>query len=558
MSSSSYEYIIVGGGVAGLTLAARLSKLLPPNETDNKRVLVLEAGTDPSTTECITNAMGQHMARESQHAYTLDVAANPHLGGRVTQVPVGKALSGSAAINGSAWTRGPKVDYDYWANLVGDDDWSYDKLLPYFKKTEQVIVGEGEGQVEIDEAHHGYEGTLKAVPMKANWPKRKYPLREPVRKAWEEAGVKYNPDGNNGNQNGLTEMVEVWVQGRRQLPNKILDLSLVDVRDVSTVHRVTFDTTSAGEPVANGVDLVGGEHIAAIKEVIVSAGVYHTPQVLMLSGIGDPAVLEKFGIATVSSNVEVGKNLMDHLAVGLTWKLKHPEQGLAIGSPLFVDPSYFAGWPMDFIEFGPLDDLSQLEPLIKNQEDKKYLLRPDSSHMEVVSLYAALGKRLAGIDAAMDGSHISTLAVCLTTTSRGSVMVRSAHPEDPPIIDPNFNETETDRFILREALRKASAVFLETETGQSFVSHEVPPEGYATITKHTPDAEIDKRIRDFGYSLDHPMGSCSMGKVVDSHCRVKGLRVVDASVLPIPVACHIQAATYALAERVADWVGNGQ
>ena len=138
--------------------------------------------------------------------------------------------------------------------------------------------------------------------------------------------------------------------------------------------------------------------------------------------------------------------------------------------------------------------------------------------------------------------------------------IRSAKAEDPPLIDANFNATESDRYILREALRKGASVLLETETGKSFISHEVAPEGYAQITRDTPDAEIDKRIRDFAYSLDHPMGSCSMGEVVDSHCRVKGvdgLRVVDASVFPVPIACHIQAAVYALAERVAEWVGRG-
>ncbi|EXJ82765.1 hypothetical protein A1O3_06580 [Capronia epimyces CBS 606.96] len=561
MSSSSYDYIIIGGGVAGLTLASRLSKLLPRSET--KQILVLEAGTDPSKADYILSSTGYHLARESEHAYILDVEANPHLNRRAAQVSVGKALSGSGAINGSAWTRGPKVDYDYWAKLVGDDAWSYDKLLPFFRKTEQVVDGQGEpiAETERDEIHHGYDGTLKVVPMKANHPSRHYPLRETIQRAWEEAGVKYNPDGNNGNQNGLTEMVELWVKGQRQLPSQALDLSRVEIRDFSVVSRITFDHSAGGEPVATGVDLVGGEHFGANKEVILSAGVYHSPQVLMLSGIGDPTVLQKHEIPTVVPNGEVGQNLVDHLAVGITWKLKHPEKGLAIGSPLFNDPSYFAGWPLDFILFGPLDEPGNLEPLIKDAADREFLLRPDASHMEIVTLYAPMGPRLTGIDAAMDGSHASSIAVCLTTTSKGSVTIRSANSEDPPIIDTNFNATETDRYISREALRKATSVYLETETGQSFISHEVTPEGYAAITRDTTDEEIDKRIRDFGYSLDHPMGTCSIGKVVDSHCRVhgaKGLRVVDGSVIPVPLACHIQATVYAIAERVAEWIANGE
>lgn len=555
--SSTYDYIIIGGGVAGLTLAARLSQLLPPSET--KQILVLEAGTDPSRSDYILSATGYNRARESEHAYILDVIANPHLNGRTAKVSVGKALSGSGAINGSAWTRGPKVDYDYWAKVVGDDAWSYDELVPFFRKTEWVVEPEAG---TLEEEGHGHNGTFKVVPIRANHPRRQYPLRETIQKAWDEAGVPYNPDGNSGDQNGLTEMVELWVDGQRQLPSETLDLSRVEIRERSVVRRITFDLSTGGEPVANGVELSGAQHFAARREVILCAGVYQSPQVLMLSGIGDREVLQKHNIhPVVTSNAEVGKNLVDHLAVGMTWKLKHPEEGLAIGSPLFNDPSYFTGWPLDFIEFGPLDRPAELEPLIQSAEDREFLLRPDASHMEIVTLYVPMGARLTGIDAAIDGSHISTIAVCLATTSKGCVTIQSANPEVPPVIDTNFNATETDRYISREALRKAASVYLDTETGKSFISHEVVPEGYVPISRDTPDEAVDKRVRDFGYSLDHPMGTCSMGKVVDSHCRVvgvKGLRVVDASVIPIPLSCHIQAAVYALAERVAVWVANGE
>ncbi|KIW23911.1 uncharacterized protein PV07_12073 [Cladophialophora immunda] len=556
MASSSYDYIIVGGGVAGLVLASRLSKLLPPS--DMKQILVLEAGTDPSATDSILTSQAAHLARESVHSYQLSISPNRHLNGRGATVPVGKALGGSAAINGGAWTRGPKSDYDLWAKMVGDGSWGYDALLPYMRRVESMVLPEN---IEKDEIQHGYDGPLKLTPIRSLWPARKYPLRESVQKMWEEAGVKYIPDGNSGHQNGLVEFVEVWVNSARQLPSKIFDLTKVDVRTMSTVQRVTFGTIEGqDQPVANGVDLVGGQHFVANKEVIVCAGAYHTPQVLMLSGIGDPAELAKHGIETITSNLEVGRNLTDHLAVGITWKLKHPEKGLSIGSPLFIDPSYFSGWPMDFIEFGPLDEPAKLEPWINTPEERALVLRPDASHMEIVTLYVALGKRLTGIDAPLDGNYISTIAGYLTPTSRGSVTLRSASIEDAPAIDMNFFDTDADKVGLREALRKAASVHLDTEAGKSFVSHEVTPEGYACITKDTMDEEIDKRIADFGYSFDHPMGSCAMGKAVDSHCRVMGvksLRVVDASVFPIPMACHPQSVVYVTAERVADWISQG-
>ncbi|OAL36374.1 hypothetical protein AYO20_04270 [Fonsecaea nubica] len=552
LSPSPYDYIIVGGGVAGLVLASRLSRILPPSDT--KQILVLEAGTDPSTTDHILTSQGAHLARESPHSYQLAISPNRHLNGRGATAPVGKALGGSAAINGGAWTRGPKSDYDLWAKVVGDDSWGYDALLPYMKRVESVVSPEG---VEMDESQHGHDGPLKLTPIRSLWPARKYPLRESIQKMWEEAGARYIPDGNAGDQNGLIEFVEVWVNSVRQLPSKIFDLTKVDIRTTSTVQRVTF--SGQDQPIANGVDLVGGEHLVAKKEVIVCAGAYHSPQVLMLSGIGDPDELAKHGIEPIAPNRAVGKNLTDHLAMGLTWKLEHPEKGLSIGSPLFNDPSYFAGWPVDFMMFGPLDQLAKLEPLIKTQEDRNLVLRPDASHTEIVTLYVAIGKRLTGIDVPLDGSYISTIVCFLTPTSRGSITLRSANIEDPPVIDVNFFDTDVDRAGLREALRKAASVHLGTEAGRSFISHEVAPEGYACIMDAT-DEEIDKRIADFGYSLDHPTSSCAMGKAVDSHCRVvgvKGLRVVDASVFPIPMACHPQSVVYAMAERVADWIGQG-
>ncbi|KIW93884.1 uncharacterized protein Z519_05199 [Cladophialophora bantiana CBS 173.52] len=558
MTSSSYDYIIVGGGLAGLVLASRLSKLLPPSDT--KEVLVLEAGVDPSTTDYILTSQGAHQAWTSPHSYQLPISPNRHLNGRSAIVPVGKALGGSAAINGGAWTRGPKSDYDLWAKLVGDESWGYDALVPYLRRVESMALVEG---MEKDETQHGYDGPLKITPIRSLWPARKYPLRESVQKMWEEVGVKYIPDGNAGDQNGLIEFVEAWVNSARQLPNKILDLAKVDIRTESTVQRVTFakvEGQGQDQPVANGVDLVGGEHVVANKEVIVCTGTYHTPQVLMLSGVGDPAELTKHGIEIIAANPEVGKSLKDHFALGMAWKLKHPEKGLAIGSPLFTDPSYFSGWPMDFMEFGPLEELSKLEPLIKSQEDRDLVLRPDASHMEIVTLYAGMGKGFTGIDTPMDGSYITTIACYLTPTSKGSVTLQSASIEDPPVIDVNFFDTEADKVGFRQALRKAASVHLETEAGRSFVSHEVPPEGYACITKDTTDEELDKRIADLGYTFHHPMGSCAMGKVVDSHCRVIGvrcLRVVDASVFPVPMACHPQAVVYATAERAAEWIGRG-
>ncbi len=157
-----------------------------------------------------------------------------------------------------------------------------------------------------DEVQHGYDGPIHAMPIYGNHPKRSYPLREPIKKAWEQAGVDYLKDGNNGQPLGISDIEEAWLNGKRQLPSKFFDLSRVNILSETLVHRITTAETD-GKLVATGVDLVGGHHISAAKEVVISAGVCHTPKILMLSGIGDRAVLKHHSIDVKLDNQEVGK-----------------------------------------------------------------------------------------------------------------------------------------------------------------------------------------------------------------------------------------------------------
>ena len=466
---------------------------------------------------------------------------------------------------------GPASDYDLWADVVKDPSWSYEGMLPYFRMSE---THHGKSR---NDKQHGYEGPLHTTPIPMNHPERMYPLRESVRLAWEQAGVDYIGDGNTGHPLGLTDLEEAWIEGKRQFPGKFFDLSLVKVLLETLVRSVTIEER-AGKLAATGIDLMDGRHISATREVIVSSGVFHTPKILMLSGIGDRTVLEQHSIPTLVHNTEVGKGLFvssgmtlcrspasdhlpqDHLSVGLTWKLKHPEKGLALGSPLLTDPSFFNGWPLDFIQFGQVST-DGLETILQGSRtesaDRKILLRPEACHTETVCLYAPMGVRMSGVDVAHTGEYITTITVCLTPTSRGSVTLASSDPADPPIIDVNFNATEADRFILREGLKKTVSVMRATKSGQSFVDEEVVPEGHEAVLPDSAEEVFDKRIRDFGFSLDHPCGSCAMGKVVDSECKVvgvQGLRVVDASIFPVPISAHPQVCVYALVEKAAEMI----
>lgn len=195
---------------------------------------------------------------------------------------------------------GPASDYNLWAEVVRDSSWNYESMLPYFRLTETH-----HGRIR-DEVQHGYDGPIHVTPIYANHPKRLYPLREPLKKAWEEGGVKYIPDGNNGYPLGVADIEEAWLEGKRQLPSKSFDLSRVKILPETLVERVTTQMRN-GKLTATGVDLIGGHHISATKEVVVSSGVCHTPKVLMLSGIGDRAALERHSIPVNLDNPEVGK-----------------------------------------------------------------------------------------------------------------------------------------------------------------------------------------------------------------------------------------------------------
>lgn len=542
------DYIIIGGGIAGCTLASRLAQANP-----SLSILLLEAGGDPTGHPLTSAPLASFAAHYSDIDYAYKTVPQQHLDNRSCYQAGGKVLSGGSATNYGTWTRGSAVDYDRWAKVIGDESWGYKGLLPYFKKTENYVNSEVK-----DWEQHGQGGPILAVSVSDSDPKRKYPLREPIQKAWSELGVQSISDANGGAPLGLAELVENWKDGKRQLASQAYGLRGVTILCNTVVQRIIISEID-GTKAASGVQLVDGQIISATREVIVSAGAYRTPQVLMLSGIGNPDLLAHHGISLVTENREVGQNLHDHLALCLWWKLRYPEQGLAIGTPLWNDPAYTKGMPVDWVVFqhAPNDLLQGALHIEGNPADLEYLLNPQRCHTETLVVYAPAGAPLAGVNVPLDGTHITTAILGMTPTSRGSISISSANPLDNPVIDPNYYATEADRVLLRHGVRQSLRLLQETTEGTALVEGEVPPEGYTSLTAGSTDEEIDARVRRAGNTFYHPAGSASMGKVVDSQLRVygvKGLRVVDASVIPVPIAAHYQACVYAIAEKAADLI----
>lgn len=393
------DYIIVGGGLAGCVVAARLAE----NDPDIC-VLVIEAGADVSNHPLTAEPTACFAAHHSELDWDYTTTPQSHLGDRRCYNSAGKALSGSSAVNYGGWTRGAREDYDAWARIVRDDRWGYDGLLPYFKKTEQH-----QGSAS-DTSQHGDHGPITNISVTQSSEKRLYPLRETLSKAWEEVGVSRIEDGNAGNPFGLAETRENFKNGQRQLTSDaygLRHLENVKIITKTLVRRVLIDQKAQIKK-AIGVELADGSQIRATREVVVSCGAYRTPQLLLMSGIGPREELSKHGI-NQHAELPVGKNFHDHLALHMFWKLKYPEMGLALGTPLWADPAYRLGLPNDFLATTSVSsDLLQAALEKDGHPTDHDMIRHGRGHLETLVAYAPAGAQIQGTPVPIDGSIITT------------------------------------------------------------------------------------------------------------------------------------------------------
>ncbi|KAF6812299.1 Oxygen-dependent choline dehydrogenase 3 [Colletotrichum musicola] len=546
MLPAVWDYVIVGGGLAGSIISSRMHEY---NST--LKILLIEAGQDTrSRTDILyanaTNLMGGELDWQYQSE---PVAA---LNGRSITYNQGKGLGGGAAINACGYTRGPKVNYDEWAELVGDSRWSYDSQLPFMKKVEDWFNTNSTAQ-------HGNGGPLHVASVSSTG--RAFPLRDAVAKGWDDLGIPELPnlDGNAGNNLGRGELTETRRDGLRELPPVIYPLDGVTILTETLVEKILLSRNcSEGELHATGVLLANGTTISA-KSIISAAGAYRSPQLLMLSGIGDAAELAKYNISVRLDLPDVGKNLMDHMSLYQFWKLKNPEKGYSIGSsnPIFAQPEFGTGYPIDWVTSTGINKTGLAAAIAKDEgavpdPASHPLLKDDRTFLENFVIYQAYSAANPAVP--MDGSHVYTNIAALIQTSLGTVGLRSTNPSDAPVIDLNYLTTEVDRHVYREGLRQLTRLMLESSFGKEYISGETPPDDFAPVSLEDTDEYLDSRVAHAGVTTWHPHGTCSMGKVVDSEFNVKGvkgLRVVDASVLPVAMSAHLMGPLYAMAEQAA-------
>jgi choline dehydrogenase-like flavoprotein len=513
--SDVFDYVVVGAGSAGCVLAARLS------EDPDVRVALLEAGGEDTAPEIRIPAIFPIMFK-TELDWDLFGDPEPGMDGRRLYLPRGRMLGGCSSINAMIYLRGNRLDYDAWAD-AGCTGWSYDEVLPYFKRSEDNERGE--------DPFHGVGGPLTVAESRSM-----HPLVDAMLEAAQEAGHERNPDFNGARQEGVGRFQLTQRDGRR-LSTADAFLHPVRSRPNLTVVTHAYATRLLFEGSrAVGVEIARLDEtrpVRAEREVIVAAGTYYSPQLLMLSGIGPEDQLAPLGIE-VREALPVGHNLQDHCMVNLNYTT--------------TGPSLFdAASPENFALF----ETEGRGPLTSNiPEGAGFFRARGGVPAPDVEFHFAPGMLYDGGLTAPEAPGMAFGPVVIKPTGRGRVMLRSPMPLAKPRVLCNFLTTEEDRASMLAGLRMALAM-AEQPALRAVVDapFRVPQSG--------SDADLMAFARREGMTVFHPTSTCAMGSVVDPELRVygiDGLRVADASVMPEITRGNTNAAVIMIAEKAADLI----
>ncbi|KAK1966040.1 GMC oxidoreductase [Colletotrichum sublineola] len=584
--AESYDYIIVGGGTAGLTVAARLT------EDPQVTVLVLEAGADRSE-DLNVLAPGLFPAMYGNPDYDWDYKTVPQTAAnnKVVAHIRGKQLGGSSAMNFMFWTHPSRRDVDNWGDL-GNKAWSWDALAPYFRKSEAFVApsAQQKSDLRLDYVDPGVHGT--SGPIANEFPKLYSPFLEAWPRTMEKLALGVNGDPRDGKAlGGYVNLLNINNATRSYAANAYLgparQRTNLKVMTESHVSKILFKNAKNGIQATGVTWTRGTEKVEAIaaREVILAAGSIASPQLLELSGIGSRDILEKHGIEVLVDNPNVGENLQDHVYVPLGFAVK---QGLPTNED-YSNATYFqeqldlylqtktgrlssAGASSALLSLGQIAPTLNLDPpslksSIPGLAEQYRLVARDLKSEAIaqqLTIEGGISPQFSSdttklFNAGSSGNFLSVLGVLEHPLSRGSIHIQSTDATVHPEIDPRYLSNPLDVELL-----KTIALHLQTVARTKPLSDLLQGDGtvfqpgYHELTEQN----VEDWVRNSMQSEYHPCGTCAIspkekGGVVDEKFKVygvKNLRVVDASVFPLIPRANIQSLVYAVAERAADFI----
>ena len=526
----NFDYIIVGAGTSGCLLANRLSA------DPKNRVLLLEAGGKDDYFWIRVPVGYLFTMNNPRTDWCFSTEASTGLNGRSLNYPRGKVLGGCSSINGMIYMRGQARDYDHWRQL-GNSGWGWDEALKYFKRSEGHVLGENE--------MHGGNGEWRVEGQRLSWE-----ILDAFRDAAAETGIPNTDDFNTGNNEGCGYFEVNQKQGVRwsaadAFLHPIKSRANLTVLTESHVNKLQFDGNKVvGVKFWRGNDLF---EASVSGEIILASGAIGSPQIMQASGISSGALSQKIGIQNIIELPGVGENLQDHLQMRLVFKVKNTKTLNLRANSLFGK----IGMGLEYFLFkrGPMTMApSQLGGFAKSDKNKEtpnlqYHIQPLSTEK--------LGDPLHPFEA-------FTASVCnLRPESRGHVHIKTEDSRESPKIQPDYLSDPADRKVAADAIK------LTRKIVSSPAMKKFEPEEFKPGIEFASDDDLAREAGNIGTTIFHPVGTCKMGPssdnmaVVDERLKVhgiRGLRVVDASVMPTITSGNTNSPTLMIAEKASEMI----